>query len=105
MAVNNAPSAWISGWSEDATNVTFAIAQVPQMTAAEADGTTGDMRKVWYAMNHKMFATYNALAVGDVPARMTLRKSSSVNTTTGQTTVTFTTTFVCDEGSVDVIAE
>jgi hypothetical protein len=105
MAVNSAPSAWVASWSEDGTSVTFPIASVSELTAAEADGTTGDMRKVWYALNAKMFAEYNALASADRPTRMSLYKSVSVDPATGRSTITFTATFVTTEGSVEVIAE
>jgi len=49
MAQDLKPSTWIPSWSEDGTDVTFPIASIPELTAAEADGATGDMRKCIYS--------------------------------------------------------
>lgn len=41
MAFNPLPTNLIPSWSENGTNVTFPIASVPELTAAEADAVTG----------------------------------------------------------------
>jgi len=80
MAFDPKPSTWVASWSENATNVTFPIASLPEMTAAEADGTTGDIRKVLFALLNQLFEVYDALAAADKPTMMQMAKSSSVNT-------------------------
>lgn len=105
MAFNPAPSSWIASWAEDATNITVPIASFPQLTAAEADGTTGDIRKIMYALSEKMYAAYIALAVADRPAQMTITRSSSVNATTGVITHNYTFKFNNTIATQDVAAE
>lgn len=79
MAFDPKPSTWIPSWSEDGTDVTFPLASLPELTAAEADATTGDIRKVYYALLAKMQAVWDALATADRPAKMTLYHTSSVS--------------------------
>ena len=81
MAFNPAPPAWIPGWSENGTDIsiTALTTAFPQMTAAEADATTGDIRKVLYAICKKPWDVWNALAAGDKPTEMTIRNSNIVN--------------------------
>jgi hypothetical protein len=78
MAFNPAPNTWFENWSEDGSDITVPIATFPEMTAAEADGDTGDIRKVWYAMVAKMYADWLSLATADRPVKMTMTRSSSL---------------------------
>jgi hypothetical protein len=105
MAYDGKPSTWIASWSEDGTNVTFPIASMAELTAAEADATTGDIRKVAFAIAEVLFQKYNSLAAADRPTKMTISKSSSVNTSTGVMTNTYTLTFSCAILTQDVAAE
>ena len=90
------------GWTEDGSNVTFPIASVPQLTAAEADATTGDIRKVIFAMVDKFWDIYNSAA--NKPVKMAAYKSTSVNDTAGTITRQYTFTFNVD-GSYEVSDE
>jgi hypothetical protein len=84
MAYDAAPSTWIASWSEDGTDVTFPLASVPEMTAAEADATTGDFRKCMFALVEKWYSHYNSLATADKPTRFTLTKSTTPTTVDGE---------------------
>jgi hypothetical protein len=105
MPFSQVPTTWVSGWSEDGTNITVPIASFPEMTAAEADGATGDIRKIYYAICDQMFAAYNNTAAADRPTRMNIVKTMAANTTTGITIVTYRAVFYCATASVEVIAE
>lgn len=89
MAQDLKPSTWIASWSENGTNVTFPIASVPELTAAEADADTGNISKVLFAICEKIYAEFNALAVADRPTKMRVYRGTSTNDQTGVTTKTF----------------
>ena len=55
------PSAAFTGWSEDGTNITVPIASLADLTAALADGTTGDARQVILSFVATAFDWYNGL--------------------------------------------
>lgn len=80
MAFNAAPTQVVASWSEDGTNVTFPIASVPELSAAEADASTGDLRKVWFALLTQLNAWWIATAAADRPARMTVSKLTTSDT-------------------------
>lgn len=105
MAFNPQPNTWIASWSEDGTNITVPIASFPELTAAEADGTTGDIRKIVWAITEKLYQAYNATATADRPTKWTMSKSSSINTTTGVVTNTFVTTIQTEIATQEVGSE
>lgn len=100
MAYNSNPSTWISGWTVAAVttvanqSVSFPLTSVPEMSSSEAAATTsGDIRRCWFALCEKMFKEYTLKSPADIPSRMSLFKSVSVDTATGISTVTYTSTF------------
>lgn len=99
MAFNPLPNQWIASWTTAATTTTanqsvvFPLTSVPEMSSTEASATTGDIRRCWFALNEKMFKEYTAKSPADIPSRMSLFKSVGVNTATGISTVTYTSTF------------
>lgn len=99
------PSTWLESWSEDGTNITVPIATFPELTAAEADATTGDIRKVLFALCAKLHAQWLATATADRPVRMTISKRVSVNTTTGITTQYFGLDFDTVTTAAEVASE
>lgn len=105
MAFDDTPTAVIASWSEDGTNVTFPIASVPELTAAEADAVTGDSRKIIFALCEKFYQWYNALASADRPTRLTIIRGNSTNESTGRVTRTYTFQFVTAIGSIEVVDE
>jgi len=105
MAIDVKPSTWIASWSENGTDVTFPIASVPLLSAEEADATTGDMRKVIFALASKFYSTYIGTASADRPSKMSITKSASTNTETGIVTNVFTFRFYTEVTGEEVVAE
>lgn len=105
MAFNPAPSAWIASWSEDATNVTFPLASLSaELTAAEADGTTGDWRDcLWSLMEHS-WQYYFSLATADKPTKLVMSKTATLQSD-GTLLNTFTVKFYNTALTQDVAAE
>ena len=90
MAYSAVPSTWIANWSEDGTNISVPLASFPELTAAEADGATGDIRQIVWALMTKLYTAWVATPSADRPTKWTCSKSVSQNTTTGEVTNTFT---------------
>ena len=99
------PAQWVASWSEDATNITIPIASIPEITAAEADGTTGDMRKCIYALLEKFYAFWLTIPTADRPAMMTIYRSTSTNDVTGEITQTFQFQFKVAASGMEVVDE
>lgn len=105
MAFDPAPNAWIPSWSEDGTTISIPIASLPELTADEADGTTGDIRKVLFALADKIFDHWNSLPTADRPAKMTVRRTTITNDAAGTQDRSYTFTFTTAASSEDVVAE
>jgi len=69
------PTNFIASWSEDGSAVTFPLASLPELTAAEADAVAGDSRKVVYAVMERLNAWLDGLAAEDRPGKLTVGKS------------------------------
>lgn len=96
MAFNKAPSAWLANWSEDGTNITVPIATFTELTAAEADATTGDIRKILWAFLMEVYQSWADTATADRPDKMSVTRSSSLSADGKQMTTTFSCRFVTD---------
>lgn len=105
MAFSAAPNAWFDGMSEDGTTISIPIASFPELTAAEADGATGDIRKVVYAVMEKLHSEFTSRADADRPTKLQISKGASYNQATGQLTVTYSVTTVLGFTGIDVVAE
>jgi len=107
MAFVKTPTTWIPGWSENGTDITITTLSTafPQLTAAEADAATGDIRKILFAICEKIWTVWNALATADKATKMTVNRSSFVNETTGLITRTYTFQFVTATTGEEVEAE
>lgn len=105
MAFDPQPSTWISSWSEDGTNITVPIASFPEMTAAEADATTGDIRKVLYAICEQLYQEWNTTLSSDRPSKMSIGRTSTVNEANDEVTKRYTFTFVTTSSSTEVVPE
>jgi hypothetical protein len=78
---------------------------VPQMSTTEADVSSGDSRKVVFALLDRMYQWYQGLASADKPGKISITRSSFVDETTGnivrtyvvQTTLAFTGIEVVNE--------
>ena len=93
LTFDKTPTEWIAGWSEDGTNVTFPIASIPELTAAEADGTTGDIRKILFALMHKLAAVYATIPVAERPVQFQFFPSAGIDTATNNIQRTYTIRF------------
>jgi hypothetical protein len=107
MAYTQAPSDWITDWSEDGSDITVPIASFPELTEAEADGTTGDIREVVYAFLEAIRVKYLATATADRPTKMTVNRSTFVDESTGVVTRTYSVAFTLEEseGAMAVVDE
>jgi len=75
MAFDPAPSSLFSSLSEDGTDITIPIASITDLTAAEADGTTGDWRDLMLRILDHVESYTNALATADKPAKFTITRN------------------------------
>ena len=79
MAFDKTITDYIAGWSEDGTDVTFPIASLPQLTAADADATTGDIRKVLFALLDQIYTVWTALPTAERSTKMLVSRSQSMS--------------------------
>lgn len=108
MSATVTPSTWIASWAVATGTASFPVASVPMLTSAEADGTTGDIRKIWLALCDHMQNSQDALAVTSRPTKMALTKTQTVDAAAGTITTVYTSTFVTKvaaDGTFDVAAE
>jgi len=106
MAFDPLPPSWMANWSEDATNITVPLATFTKLTAAEADASSGDIRKVLYAMCDHLWGIWNATAVADRPANMTITRGSQIDDTSpDDATRTFVFSFNTTISADEVTAE
>ena len=105
MAFDPLPQAWFPTLTDDNTDITLPIAELPELTAAEIDATTGDIRKFLYAFLEKCWTVWDGLADADKSEMMTLRKSLNVSSTTGYITHRYTITFKTAVSAQDVADE
>lgn len=105
MAFDPAPTNLFAGMSEDGTDLTIPIASIPELTAAEADAVTGDLRKLIYALGEQMFAWYNGLAAADRPTKVSIGKSIQSNTAAGTQVVTYSLRCTTAVSGTEVVAE
>lgn len=80
---------------------------VPELTDAEANASTGDIRKILFALCDKFAQDWINTATADRPSNMTISKSISPNVTTGQETTqyVFRFTTAVAAGSREVVDE
>lgn len=115
MAFAKAPSGWLgAGYSVSGSGTTAAInfgisgntnPTLPEITAAEANASTGDIRMIYYGIVEQLYQSYLAKATADRPNRMAISKSSNVDATTGLITTNYTIQFVLAATGLDVTTE
>lgn len=104
MAFSAVPSVLIPGITSDGTNLTLPIASYAKLSAAEAHNSTGDSRKVLYALAHAIEAAFAALAAADKPGKMAITKSV-IQPDAGTQRVNIGFQFDLDISAADVAAE
>jgi len=85
--------------------VTFPIASVPELTAAEADADTGDIRKVLFALLDQIADVWYDQETADRPVNMTIFRSSSTDPETGEVTRNYQIQFNLAVGAIEVVDE
>lgn len=75
-----------------------------ELTDAEANASTGDVRKMFYAMAEALYQSYNRTDRDDRPEQMSVFKGISPDVSNGTETVTYTLRFTT-EGSREVADE
>lgn len=105
MAFDKTPEAWIDNWSENGTQISVPIASFAELTAAEADSTNGDIRKIVWALMEHMYTEYNNTPTADRPTRWTCTKTATVNATTGVVTNVFVNTISTEVLTQEVVDE
>lgn len=70
------------------------IATFPELTAAEADAATGDIRKIAFALLDKLYDAWMGKAAADRPTKWTMDRQSSADDAAGTLTRTFVARFV-----------
>jgi len=110
MAWNPLPATWFTGLTHGGTtclttDMVVPIASFPELQASEIDASTGDVRKMLYAICEQAWQRWNALVSGDRPTKMVLTKSSSVDATSGLVTNVYTFTFKNSITAQDVASE
>lgn len=113
MAFSAVPTAWLPNYSNDsgAHTLTLKTAEaggsktLAETTDAEADDSTGDIRKIMYGIAEAMYQSWLATDSADRPTKMTMTRSSFLNDTTSTLTRNYTFRFTLDYSGVDVTAE
>lgn len=105
MAFTQTPTGWFPDWSEDATNITVPIASLPGLTAATADGATGDIRKILYAIMETCWAKFEGLTPATRPTKLTIKKSSHNDEIAGTIEHQYLVTFITEDTGQTVADE
>ena len=115
MAFSATPSGWLGeGYTLSGSGTTAAVnfgisgntnETLPEITTAEANATTGDIRKIYYGIVEQLYQSYLSKATAYRPNRMSLSKSSNVDATTGLITTNYTIQFVLAATGLDVTTE
>ena len=93
MAFTKTPTTWIDNWAFSSPNITIPVATFPELSDAEANTSSGDIRKIVFAILEKLWLEWAATETANRPTKWTMTKSASVNTATGITTVQYVNTF------------
>ena len=76
-----------------------------EVTDTEAAVSTGDMRKILFGLNERLWLHWNSLATADKPTNMILRKTSRADAETNEIINTYTAEFVLQPTGLEVSDE
>ena len=105
MAFDIAPNQWIASWSEDGTTVSFDIADVPGLTAAEADAATGDSRACIMRLMDLWFTYVDGQASGDAPTQAEVSRTLTSGTVNGNVQRRYNHSFQSQLDTYSVVPE
>jgi hypothetical protein len=98
------PTEIFPGYSTDGTSITIPLADLPGLTAAEADDATGDGRKLAFELTKTIAEKYLAIPTAERPAGL----SATIGTLQGLSATTarrsYSLAFDLDVAAADVIA-
>lgn len=82
-----------------------AMPALEELTDTEAHATTGDWRKILFALMEMIYLKWTGTPSADRPARVTITRTSSVNNTTGAVTRTYRVGITLTPSALEVSAE
>lgn len=94
-----------SGETAPAAGIFVPLASLPGLTAAEANATTGDGRKVAFELCRAMFSNLEALPAANRPARFTITRGIPAGIDQTIVRQTYTLSFDIDFSGADVANE
>lgn len=89
MPFDKKPSTWINNWYLDDGNIIIPVESFAELTEDEANPTTGDIRRVLFAILEQIYTKWNSTALEDRPKKVSIYRSTSVNDQTGDITKTY----------------
>jgi len=107
MAFDPAPSGWFPGLTNSATELTIPFTALNQLTQADSDPSTGDIREIVFGFCEAFSDQWVATAEADRPDKTTINRSTSVQSVGGTEVLTkiYTIRVELDVDSVDVSDE
>jgi len=107
MAFDPAPSGWFPGLTNSATELTIPFTALNDLTQADSDPSTGDIRAIVYNFCEAFNDKWAATAEEDRPDKTTINASTSVQTASGSEVLTkiYTIRVELDVSAVDVSDE
>lgn len=85
--------------------LSISILELLNLTSAEANASTGDIRSVMESLLGAFYAYNNALPTADKSTKMSVYKSVSTDTGAGTTTASYTSQFIGTTGAFEVASE
>ena len=79
MAFSKKPTDWVAGISEDGSNLIVPLTSIPGLDAADADATTGDIRKIFLGLCTMMAGAWNTVGSDGQPTKMTIQTSERMD--------------------------
>jgi hypothetical protein len=87
------PQQLFPGITSDGTSITIPLTDLPGLSAAEADATTGDGRKVFYGIIEQSHQALSALDAANRPQKMSLTKQQPAGVGVNQVRVPYGVSF------------
>lgn len=81
------------------------MSSLPELTGTEANPSTGDMRKIMFAIEDAVYTSYQAIASADRPAKWVNTRSSSISDASDITTRNFVNQFYTEATGEEVADE
>lgn len=107
MPFNSSPNVWFSGLTVDSSGVTFPYSSMDNLTQADSDPTTGDMREIVFGFCEALADNMALTATADRPSQLSVTRTATVSTVSGQDilTKTYTIRVNLDIDDVSVVSE